>query len=161
MNELTPPVAPYAHQLRVRVSGICVIDKKLVLAKHGKTINNKAFWAPPGGGLEFGEKVHDCLKREFLEETGIEVEVVRFLFVNEFLENPLHAIELFFEVRATGGKIITGTDPEAAEDEQLIENVQLLTLPQLREIPTSDKHRILQHLFSFDDLFGMSHYFSN
>ncbi len=44
--------------------------------------NGKYFF--PGGGVESGEKLEDTLKREVMEETGIEIEVVKFL---DFSEN--------------------------------------------------------------------------
>lgn len=40
----------------------------------------------PGGGLEFGEGTRDCLKREFLEETGLEVEVLEHLYTTDFFQ---------------------------------------------------------------------------
>ena len=40
-----------------------------------------SLWAPPGGGMEYGESAHAALKREFMEETHLEIEVERFLFV--------------------------------------------------------------------------------
>lgn len=40
----------------------------------------------PGGGLEFGEGLVDCLKREFQEECGIEVEVGELFYVNDFVQ---------------------------------------------------------------------------
>ena len=115
MKNLNPNLASYSDKLRVRVCGICLQDNKLLLVRHQATIGNHAFWAPPGGGLEYGETVQECLKREFLEETGLQVEVIRFLYLNEFLQPPLHALELFFEVRVTGGTLRTGTDPEASK----------------------------------------------
>lgn len=159
MPELNPKTAAYAAQLRVRACGICIHKDKLLLVRHGSTVDNDAFWAPPGGGLQYGETMQACLKREILEETGLEVQVERFLFVNEFLHSPLHAIEFFFEVSVTGGALGTGTDPEAAAGEQLIEQVQWLTIKELQAIPFKDKHRVLQLLLCFDDLLGLNHYF--
>jgi ADP-ribose pyrophosphatase YjhB (NUDIX family) len=43
-------------------------DKKFLLIKEA---NGK--WELPGGGLEFGEKPHDCLHREVKEEMGLEI----------------------------------------------------------------------------------------
>lgn len=40
----------------------------------------------PGGGLEKGEGLTDCLIREFREELDIEIRVGDFFYVNEFLQ---------------------------------------------------------------------------
>lgn len=159
MTELNPKASAYAEKLRVRVCGVCIKEDKLLLVRHSHTLGNEAFWAPPGGGLTYGESVQDCLKREMQEETGLEVEVGRFLFVNEFLQPPLHAVELFFEVNVKGGSITTGTDPEMEAGQQLIEQVQWLSMKEIIALPVKDKHRSLQYLISLDDLLGQDHYF--
>lgn len=159
MRDLNPAAAAYADKMRVRVCGICIKDDALLLVRHAKTIANKAFWVPPGGGLTYGESMNEALKREFLEETGLEVNVTRFLFVNEFLRPPLHAVEFFFEVKPVGGTLITGTDPEAGAEQQLIEQVQWLTVKEIQQIPLADKHTCLHLLLSLDDLLGLPHNF--
>lgn len=159
MSDLNPDAAAYAGKLRVRVCGICLQDNKLLLVRHSPTLDNTAFWAPPGGGLQYGETMQGCLRREFEEETGLQVTVGRFLFVNEFLQPPLHAVEFFFEVKPVGGTMVTGTDPESAADRQLIQEVQWLTIREIQRIPTTDRHRTLQHLLSLDDLLGLPHNF--
>ncbi|WP_114778987.1 NUDIX domain-containing protein [Botryobacter ruber] len=161
MTTLNPNAAIYAEKVRVRVCGICIQHEKLLLVRHQATIGNSAFWSPPGGGLTYDETIQECLVREFKEETGLDVQVTRFLFVNEFLQQPLHAVELFFEVQLTGGTLSTGTDPEAAPEEQLIENVAFLSREEINQLPTQDKHRILHYLFSLDDLLGLPHHFLN
>lgn len=159
MNTLNPNAAAYAGKVRLRVCGICLQGDKLLLVRHQATLNNTAFWAPPGGGLQYGETVEECLVREVLEETGLQTKVKRFLFVNEFIASPLQAVELFFELEVTGGELIKGTDPEASAEQQLIEEVAFLTMEQIRQIPLQDKHRVLHYLFSLDDLFGLPHRF--
>ncbi|MCX2741833.1 NUDIX domain-containing protein [Pontibacter anaerobius] len=159
MSDLNPAAAAYAGKLRVRACGICIQNSKLLLVRHGKTIGNSAFWAPPGGGIQYGESIQDSLRREFEEETGLQVEVTRFLFVNEFLEEPLHAVEFFFEVKVVGGSMATGSDSEAAGGNQLIEHLEWLTAREIQSIPFADKHRSLQLLLSLDDLLGLPHNF--
>ncbi|WP_242928997.1 NUDIX domain-containing protein [Pontibacter vulgaris] len=159
MTTINPNTLPFADKLRARVCGICIQDNKLLLVRHQATINNQAFWAPPGGGVQYGETLHDCLKREILEETGLQVTIKRFLCVNEFLQKPLHAVELFFEVSIDSGNLRTGSDPESAPDKQLIEQVQFLSVQEIKNIPNADKHSLLHHLISLDDLLGMEHHF--
>lgn len=161
MDKFNPNLEAYAQQLRTRICGICIYQEKLLLVRHQSTIQNRMFWAPPGGGLSYGEKITDCLKREMKEETGLEIIVSRFLFINEYIQPPLHAIEYFFEVTISGGKILTGKDPEAEKSKQIIESVEFLSLAEVNNIPLSDKHRILHHLYSLDDLLGLKNYFLN
>ena len=50
----------------------------------------------PGGGLEFGEGTRDCLKREFMEEMNLKVEVGEHIYTTDFFQlcafNPEHQI---------------------------------------------------------------------
>lgn len=54
----------------------------------------------PGGGLEKGEGLSDCLIREFEEEIGINVAVKDFFYVNDFLQvsrfNPKDQLLSFY-----------------------------------------------------------------
>lgn len=40
----------------------------------------------PGGGLEFNEGIEACLRREFQEELGAEIEVGEIFYTNPFLQ---------------------------------------------------------------------------
>ena len=111
------------------------------------------FWSPPGGGMEFGETAPDALVREFAEETGLVVEVGELLFVNEFMQLPLHALELFFEVQVTGGLLRRGTDPEMEPDNQLIEEVQMIRFDELKSYPPNQVHSLFGPCQSIEDVF--------
>jgi 8-oxo-dGTP diphosphatase len=143
----------FNDKLRVRVCGICLQNNALLLVRHHGLYADRDYWVPPGGGLIFGESIKNCLKREFAEETCLEINVGRFLFLNEFLQPPLHALELFFEVELIGGELKQGTDPELGEKEQLIAEVVFKTLPELNNIPLNQKHSFLHELVNFDDIF--------
>jgi 8-oxo-dGTP diphosphatase len=145
-------LAPYAGHLRVRVCGICLLDDKVLVVQHKATVGNQAFWAPPGGGLRYGEKIKDCLVREVREETGLIVEAGNFICVNEFIGAPLHAIELFFAVQLLHGELQTGYDPEAGPHLQLIQNVHFLTLAELRQTDQPDLHPIFHGLSSLEEI---------
>lgn len=159
MENIHPLAESYSFKTRVRVCGLLVQENKLLLARHKAAFGDGNFWMPPGGGLNYGEKVKDCLVREFKEETGLEVEVGRFLFINEFLREPLHAIELFFEVKLLNGELALGTDPEHALDAQLLEEVKFLTTREIYQFHREELHPILHAVVNFDDLFIPRHFF--
>ena len=54
------------------VAAVCIRDGKVLLARHTYG-GGKGKLIIPGGYLEMGETPEDAVKREFLEETGIEI----------------------------------------------------------------------------------------
>lgn len=56
---------------RVTVKALVVKDGKILLVKEAPEISGK--WELPGGGLDFGEEIHEGLKREIEEEMQIRV----------------------------------------------------------------------------------------
>ena len=63
-------------------------------------------WAMPGGKVEEGETLADALVREMQEETGLDVEPGRLLYVCDHLPgNGTHVVHLTFEARRTGGTV--------------------------------------------------------
>lgn len=116
-------IETFGNRLRVRACGILVKENKLLLIKHTNLGKAGYLWSPPGGGVHFGESVAECLQREFYEETGLTVQIKKFLFAYEFLEPPLHAIELFFEVEYVSGELKLGKDPEMQNTEQILQHI--------------------------------------
>jgi 8-oxo-dGTP diphosphatase len=104
-------------------------------------MNGGTFWAPPGGGLEYGQTIAETLVREFQEEVRLQIIPGRFLFGCEFIREPLHAAELFFAVEATGGVPQTGSDPELPG---LIAEAQFLPLEAILALPESSRHGIFR-----------------
>jgi 8-oxo-dGTP diphosphatase len=58
----------------VSVAGVVVDDANRVLVIQRR---DNGRWEPPGGVLELGEDIEAGVRREVLEETGVEVEVQR------------------------------------------------------------------------------------
>jgi 8-oxo-dGTP diphosphatase len=72
------------QNFNLRVYGLLIHgDKVLVTHEHRAGIIMTKF---PGGGLEKGEGLAEGLKREFIEEMNLEVEVRDIFYVNEFLQ---------------------------------------------------------------------------
>jgi 8-oxo-dGTP diphosphatase len=94
----------------VSVAGVVTDDEDRVLVVQRRD-NGK--WEIPGGILELDESIHAGLRREVLEETGLEVEPERLTGVYKNLK--LGVVALVFRARTVGGT--TGpTDESAAVD---------------------------------------------
>ena len=144
----------YGNKVRIRVCGLYWKGESLLMVKH--KFGEKDFWAPPGGGIEFGESIQSALKREFWEETGLRVKVQKFLFGCEFVKASLHAIELFFEVERVSGELTKGDDPELP----LIQDVQFLTAEQLRSLPKDELHGMFGNYRNTETLRELSGFYS-
>lgn len=143
-NKITKEIVDtFGNQLRIRVCGICIQDHKILLLKHHNIGKAGILWAPPGGGLNFGESIQQALEREFKEEVNCTIQVGKFLHLNEFLEPPLHAIELFYEVHLLE-KPTLGLDPELSNESQLIHELKWYPLMEINS--TEIFHPILNKI---------------
>lgn len=69
----------------IRVYGI-LIDEQNRLLVSDEFIRGNYYTKLPGGGLEIGEGTRDCLKREFMEETGMDVSVGEHFYTTDFFQ---------------------------------------------------------------------------
>jgi 8-oxo-dGTP diphosphatase len=127
----------FGNKVRVRVCGLCYKDDAILLIHHN--IDGQTLWAPPGGGVEFGESIESTLIREFKEETSLDVKPDSFLFFNEFIDPPLHAIELFYKIDSYSGDLAIGSDPELTEN-SIITNIGFFNHEQILKLPASQLH---------------------
>lgn len=124
----------YRNKIRIRANGLLVKDDAVLLVQIHSPVTDELIWTPPGGGLEFGESLEACLKREFLEETGLEVEVHELRYLNELIEPPFHAVEFYFRVSKSGGTLKLGADPEQHAAEQFLKDVQWIGFDKIKQI---------------------------
>lgn len=89
--------------------GGCIFNDegKVLLQKR----QDRNVWGFPGGALELGESVEEALKREVLEETGLEVTLNKLLGIYSKYEDyypngdEAQTITFFFELSIKGGKL--------------------------------------------------------
>lgn len=148
----------FGGKLRVRVGGILIENDKILLLKHEGVGPNQYLWSPPGGGMEFGQDAEENLKREFKEETNLEISVESFLFVNEYLDNKIHAIELFFKVKKVGGNIILGADPEMKQ-KQILTEFRYFDYEELKKEQKSRLHNMFHAINKPQEVFNLTGYF--
>ena len=99
---------------RVAAYAVCTDDAaRILLCRLSPDEMEPGAWTLPGGGVDFGEDPADAVLRELTEETGLSGEVVSLAAVESFArgpiagltENHLHAIQIIFRVRITGGQL--------------------------------------------------------
>lgn len=85
---------------RVNLRGIIIKNGKLFCQKlkSSHTLHDGDFWCTPGGGIDFGESLHEGLKREMVEETGVEPVIGNLLFIQQFMDGEREQLEFFFHV---------------------------------------------------------------
>ncbi len=140
MLNQNPAKDPFSNKIRVRVCGILKEKNKILLLRHDSIGSEGYLWIPPGGGVDFGESLEECLRREFLEETNLVVEIGRYLFTHEFIGSKYHAIEIFFEVVRKSGKLKLGTDPELAPNNQILKEAKFFSNEELGNLSKNTLH---------------------
>ena len=116
------------YDFRETCFGICLKDKKMLLVK------KKEQYSFIGGGVEKDETHEQCLKREFIEESGYELIGLKpFVTVDCFWlaagKWPLESLANFYVVEV-GNKICEPTEEGHITEEVDLEDVEkLLPLP--------------------------------
>lgn len=102
MGRLVPEVA---------VGGVAVRDGRLLLVLRGRGMS-VGRWSLPGGRVEYSETLEHALRREFREETGLDVAVGRLCGIAERFSERAHYVILDFWVQPSvaPGAIAAGDD---------------------------------------------------
>ncbi len=84
-------------KIKVVCRAIVIHNKALLLVSDDGKV-----WSAPGGGLKSPEYLPECIRREVHEETGLEVETGKLVYIMEFFDkgNSVHKVELFYLANA-------------------------------------------------------------
>jgi ADP-ribose pyrophosphatase YjhB (NUDIX family) len=118
--------------MRVRVTGAVVEDGRILLLNQDTGTGRS--WSLPGGKLEAGETLAEALVREMKEETGLDVEPGRLLYVCDHV--PAEVVHMTFEARRTGGML---GDVTAGADTTPIRGVDFVPVAKLPELGFSER----------------------
>lgn len=114
------------------MGAVVVGDGALLMVQRGHEPARGA-WTLPGGRVEKGEYIEDALRREVLEETGIEISIERLLGIFEVVAEPHYVILDFLATAAARTEPTPDTDALAARWVPLDEVQTLDLTPRLVE----------------------------
>ncbi|WP_299970009.1 NUDIX domain-containing protein [uncultured Roseobacter sp.] len=101
--------------VRLATRAVIVHEDRLLLVNAWADPKRPLLCAP-GGGVETGASLPENLRREVVEETGLDITVGDPCLINEFHDPATgwHQVEVFFRCRIEGNPVIDPTwqDPE-------------------------------------------------
>jgi len=71
-------------KFNIRVYGLWMDGTKVLIAD--EQMRGFQMVKFPGGGLKHGEGLHDGLRREFIEETGLEINILDHFYTTDFFQ---------------------------------------------------------------------------
>ena len=90
------------YPFNVRVYGLLINNDDEILISDEQEYGMR-FTKFPGGGLEFGEGLIDGLKREFIEECDVEIEVTNHFYTTDFFVksafNDSQVISVYYRIK--------------------------------------------------------------
>jgi ADP-ribose pyrophosphatase YjhB (NUDIX family) len=120
---------PPQREQRVAAYGLLVDDDTVLLVEGAADSDVPGRWFLPGGGVEHGEEPTETVRREFAEETGLDVTVGDLLGVwSEMIEASVrgvevHSVSIVYEIDSWSGELapehervsweVVGADDEA------------------------------------------------
>ena len=96
------------YDFNIRVTGILIEDNKILLVK--QKVSNKRNWSLPGGKLEHGETIEQGIIREMKEETGLDVEIIRLLYLCDVAASDNTLLHITFLLKRIAGDIALPTN---------------------------------------------------
>lgn len=100
------PLASSPSHPQLAVSAAIFRDGNILLVRRARP-PAEGFYSLPGGRVEFGETLHTALRREVLEETALEIEIVGLAGWREVLPTTSgggHYLIMSFAARWIGGE---------------------------------------------------------
>ena len=107
---------PQNQRPNFRVSVIIINEKEeILLVQHRKA--NRLYWVLPGGRIEYGENFADCAVRELKEETNLDIEFGKVVYLSEAIapDRSRHIINIYATGKVLGGEMKIGDEPMLAD----------------------------------------------
>lgn len=124
------------NSFQIRVTGILIERNKILIVKQRVTPGRA--WSLPGGRLENGETLEQGVVREVLEETGLNANVVKLLYLCDMPDASPPILHISFLLERESGKI---TLPTNVYDSNPILDVRMVYIKELTNYGFSEKFK--------------------
>ena len=137
---------------RPSVYGVLIEREKILLSKQWDGYDM------PGGGINVHETIEEALKREFFEETGLEVEPIEIIHCETSFFHPTHSNKhknefwncplIYYKVKQIGGEISDKNfDEEEVDYAALPEWISLDKIDKIKFFNSIDSLSIIKKAF--------------
>lgn len=128
------PEPPHSQWPKAAASAAIFRDNQVLIGLRGKDLR-RLVWSLPGGHIEPGEPARDAARREIREETGIEVELLGLVDINDvIIRNTDGALRAHYLLTIFFGQWTSG-EPIAADD---CLEARFIDIDDIAGLPTTD-----------------------
>jgi 8-oxo-dGTP diphosphatase len=106
------------RKLRISAGAIVIENNKILLVRHGAARHGRSFLVGPGGRVENNENIPQAAAREVKEETGLDVNPCKILFIEDLISPHNRVVKIWFLCEPVGGQL---RKTQNAIDEGIVE----------------------------------------
>jgi len=111
----------------VSAAAIVINEQNEILLIRGM----KRGWEMPGGQVEEGESLHNAAIRETKEESGVDIEIIRFCGIFQNVDRSI--VNTLFLAKPIGGELVKTEESMETRYFPIDEGLELVTWPTFRE----------------------------
>ncbi len=115
---------------RISSGAVVVVDDRVLLVRHCKK-DSYDFWVAPGGGIIDEEDIYSAAVREVVEETGLTVNPVKPVYLEQFYQPGLQHIKTWVLCEYLAGEISVAAHEAVREhivEAQFMDEAQVVGL---------------------------------
>ena len=125
------------QKFNVRVYGLLINDRSEILVSDEDRFGRQ-FTKFPGGGLEWGEGILDALKREFLEELNISIQILDLFYITDYFQvsafnNKDQLLSIYYLISSDSWKSITCNENSSLVFSKTKENHRWISLKTIMQ----------------------------
>ena len=123
------------RRIRTLAVGVCRHGDRILVERGRDSVKGQRFFRAIGGGVEFGERAADAVRREWREELDLDVHVLALLGVLESIftyeGRAGHEVVFAFDVRVTDGRAHERDELHSTDDEGVLHEAVWVSLGEL------------------------------